>query len=136
MPIEATAFEFDGYRFYDPESLSVAMAKSWRLAARRYGISPSPSWSALTDWLKQFNDPDHYPAGAVEARLDLLNELEASTEVPNVKLLRLLAGLNPKHPPVYRQAHIDAAKLRELARRAQDGEPGEPAHQAGPRDHR
>ena len=126
VPIEATAFEFDGLRYYEPESLAAAMARSWRLAARRYGIAPSPSWAALTDWLKQFNDPHRYPEGVVERRLDLLNELETSTEVPNIKLLRLLAGLNPKQPPIYRQAHIDAAKLRELARRAQDGPQADP----------
>lgn len=121
VPIDATDFEFNGQRFRDPESLAVAMARNWRLAARRYGISPSPSWTAFTMWLHQFDDPDQYPAGVVEERLDLLGRLEQSTEKPNAKLLRLLAGLNPKQPPIYRQAHIDLPRLRQLARRAQDG---------------
>lgn len=123
VPLDVTAFEFGGSRYLDPESLAAAMARDWRVAARRFGISPSPSWTALTTWLHQFDDPDRYPAGVVEDRLDLLGQLESSREVPNAKLVRLLAGLNPKQPPVYRQAHIDAAKLRELARRAQDGPP-------------
>lgn len=125
VPFQVTPFEFDGQRYRDPEALAVAMAGNWRVAARRYGISPSPSWSALVDWLRPFNDPDRNPAGAVEARLDLLNQLESSTEVPNAKLLRLLAGLNPAMPPIYRQAHIDPAKLHELARSAQDGPAGD-----------
>ncbi|WP_103350735.1 serine/threonine-protein kinase [Amycolatopsis sp. CA-128772] len=125
VPVDATEFEFGGRRFRDPESLAVALARNWKLAASRYGISPSPSWTALTQWLHQFDNPDQYPVGVVEARLDLLGRLEQSTEKPDVKLLRLLAGLNPRQPPVYRRAHIDPAKLRQLARRAQDGPDGD-----------
>lgn len=125
MPVDATEFEFDGQRFREPESLAVAMARNWRLAARRYGVSPSPSWNAFTQWLHQFDSPDQYPVGVVEQRLDLLGTLEQSNEKPNAKLLRLLAGLNPQQPPIYRQAFIDLPKLRELARRAQDGPDGD-----------
>jgi serine/threonine protein kinase len=125
VPVDATEFEFDGQRFRDPGSLAVAMARNWRLAAGRYGISPSPSWTALTQWLHQFDNPDQYPVGVVEQRLDLLGRLEQSTEKPNAKLLRLLAGLNPQQPPIYRQALIDSPKLRRLARRAQDGPDGD-----------
>jgi serine/threonine protein kinase len=121
VPLEVTEFEFDGQRFRDPEPLAVAMARNWRLAARRFGISPSPSWTTFTTWLHQFDDPDRYPAGVVENRLDLLGSLEQSSEKPNAKLLRLLAGLNPQQPPIFRQAHIDVPKLRDLARQAQDG---------------
>jgi hypothetical protein len=60
----------------------------------------------------------------VAARQDLLDGLEGSKATPNVKLLHLLAGLNPAQPPIYRQAHIDAAMLRSLARAALDGDPG------------
>ncbi|MEV6829506.1 protein kinase [Amycolatopsis sp. NPDC051102] len=125
VPVDATEFEFGGRRFRDPESLAVAMALDWELAARRYGISPSPSWTALTQWLHQFDNPDQYPVGVVEERLELLDRLERSAETPNVKLLRLLGGLNPQQPPVYRQAVVDPAKLRQLARRAQDGPDGD-----------
>ncbi|WP_410597387.1 protein kinase domain-containing protein [Amycolatopsis sp. lyj-23] len=125
VPVDATEFEFAGQRFRDPESLAVAMARNWRLAAGRYGISPSPSWTAFTRWLHQFDNPDQYPVGVVEERLDLLGRLEQSNEKPNAKLLRLLAGLNPRQPPVYRQAHIDLPKLRQLARQAQDGPDGD-----------
>ncbi|MGW5740685.1 serine/threonine-protein kinase [Amycolatopsis sp. NPDC003861] len=125
VPVDATEFEFGGKRFRDPGSLAVAMALEWRLAAGRYGISPSPSWTALTQWLHQFDNPDQYPVGVVEDRLDLLGRLEQSTEKPNAKLLRLLAGLNPRQPPIYRQAHIDQPKLRQLARRAQEGPDGD-----------
>jgi eukaryotic-like serine/threonine-protein kinase len=121
VPVDATEFEFDGQRFRDPEALATAMARNWLLAANRFGISPSPPWNALVTWLHQFDNPDHYPAGVVEERLDLLGRLEQSKEKPNSKLLRLLAGLNPKQPPVFRQAHIDVPRLRDLARRAQDG---------------
>jgi len=126
VPQDVTAFPFGGESYLDPESLAVAMAGDWKVAARRFGISPSPTWTALTTWLHQFDDPGQYPAQVVEDRLDLLGELESSREVPNVKLVRLLAALNPTQPPVYRQAHVDPAKLRELARRAQDGPPGDP----------
>ncbi len=125
VPVDATEFEFGGQRFRDPASLAVAMARNWRLAAGRYGISPSPSWTALTQWLHQFDNPDQYPVGVVEDRLDLLGRLEQSDEKPNAKLLRLLGGLNPQQPPIYRQAHIDQPKLRQLARRAQDGPDGD-----------
>ena len=120
VPVDATEFEFDGQRFRDPESLATAMARNWLLAAKRFGISPSPPWNALVTWLHQFDNPDQYPAGVVEERLDLLGRLEQSKDKPNSKLLRLLAGLNPKQPPVFRQAHIDVPRLRDLARRAQD----------------
>jgi eukaryotic-like serine/threonine-protein kinase len=122
LPVDATAFEFDGHRFRDPESLAVAMAGNWRLAARRFGISAGPSWRAFTKWLHQFDDPDLYPAGVVEQRLDLLGRLEKSREKPDAKLVRLLAGLNPGQPPIYRQRHVDAAMLRDLARQAQNGD--------------
>jgi serine/threonine protein kinase len=125
VPVDATEFEFAGQRFREPASLAVAMAQNWRLAAGRYGISPSPSWTAFTQWLHQFDNPDQYPVGVVEERLDLLGRLEQSSEKPNAKLLRLLAGLNPQQPPVYRQAHIDQPKLRQLARKAQDGPEGD-----------
>lgn len=126
VPIDVTSFEFGGQRYVDPESLAVAMARDWRRAARNFGISPSPSWTALTTWLHQFDDPDRSPAGVVEVRLDLLNQLERSREQPNAKLVRLLAGLNPRQPPVYRQAHVDVPRLRQLARTAQDESPGNP----------
>jgi serine/threonine protein kinase len=125
VPVDATAFEFAGQQFRDPENLAVAMARNWRLAAGRFGISPSPSWTALTQWLQQFDNPDQHPVGVVEERLDLLGRLERSSEKPDAKLLRLLAGLNPQQPAIYRQAHIDPPKLRQLAQRAQDGPEGD-----------
>lgn len=121
--LDVMPFEFDGQQFLDPEPLAVAMAHNWRLAARRYGLSPSPSWTALTTWLHQFDDPGRYPGGGVERRLDLLGELESSTAVPDIKLVRLLAELNPKQPPTFREVHVDAAALRELARNGQEEGP-------------
>jgi eukaryotic-like serine/threonine-protein kinase len=118
-PIEVSEFEFTSRRFTDITSLTEAMARDWRLAAGRFGVARGPSWRAFTAWLEQFNDPNRNDNGVVEARLDLLGRLERSKEKPDVKLLRLLAGLNQKLPPIYRQAHVDRAKLRELARNAQ-----------------
>ncbi|GAB3430851.1 serine/threonine-protein kinase [Actinophytocola sediminis] len=118
-PVEVSEFEFANRRFRDIATLTEAMARDWRLAARRFGVAHGPSWRAFTAWLDQFNDPDRNDHGVVEARLDLLDRLERGKEVPDVKLLTLLAGLNPTLPPVYRQAHVDRPKLRALARDAQ-----------------
>lgn len=119
VPVEVDEFEFGNRRFRDIPTLTEAMSRDWRLAAGRFGIARGPSWRALTTWLDQFNDPNRNDPGVVEARLDLLDRLERSRETPDVKLLRLLAGLNPKLPPIYRQVHVDRPKLRELARDAQ-----------------
>lgn len=124
VPIDATEFEFNGKRFRDPAALAVEMAGNWRLAARRFGMTGSHTWTAFVTWLDQFNAPDQNPTGVVEERLDLLGRLEASKEKPNAKLVRLLANLNPRQPPIFRQVHIDVPKLREVAQRAQDGPAG------------
>ncbi|HYS42186.1 MAG TPA: protein kinase, partial [Pseudonocardiaceae bacterium] len=127
VPAEVDGFEFQATDYSDPESLAAAMVrgKNWEVAARRYGISPSPSWTALTTWLHQFDTPGRYPAGVVEQRLDLLGQLEKSHEKPNAKLLRLIHGLNPELPPFYRGVHVDLPRLRQLARTAEDGPPAD-----------
>lgn len=124
VPIDATEFEFNGKRFRDPAALAVEMAGNWRLAARRFGMTGTHTWKAFVTWLEQFNATDQNLPGVVEERLDLLGRLETSKEKPNAKLVRLLANLNPRQPPIFRQSHIDVPKLREVAQRAQDGPDG------------
>lgn len=123
VPVEATEFEFGNQRHRDIASLTEAMSRDWRLAARRFGMTHGSTWRALTLWLDQFNDPGRNEPGVVEQRLDLLDRLERSKDKPDVVLVRLLAGLNPRLPPVYRGATVDRARLREWARQAQgDGQ--------------
>lgn len=120
IAVDATEFEFGNQRYRDIATLTEAMARDWRRAARRFGMTHSSSWRALTRWLDQFNDPGRNEPGVVEARLDLMDHLEHSKDKPDSKLVKLLAGLNPALPPVYRGTAVDRAQLRAWARQAQN----------------
>lgn len=107
------------YRYMDVDyfnrgALALDLTNTWNHAAQLlFGSEDPDALVALRRWLGQYG-PDAVP------------DTGSAREPADVRLLRLLRGLDPALPPIYRMVHIASRHLADFANRAVRGEGNAP----------
>jgi eukaryotic-like serine/threonine-protein kinase len=115
---------FDGRRFSDRGELARALVENWDAAARYFFSrgEAGEAWRALRDWLSATSAEHGQEAG----RIELIDRHLTGPSPSDVKLLHLVAWLDPGLPPHYLGRRVTSADLPGLAALSTD--PGHPDH--------
>jgi eukaryotic-like serine/threonine-protein kinase len=117
---ELTGLAFRGKTYTDRRALALALIDGWFVAASRFfsvmqtpSGRPSEAWRRLRKWLAQFNDPQR---DDVEGLVEIL----VGDATADVKLLHLIAWLDPSLPPHFLGHRVAAENLPRIAEAAAD----------------